>query len=80
MTVSFLLQGASGIMSLLKDLVGYEMKPMLSIDEKATEHILHRQGIGKLKHTDAAPLRIQDEIKSKNLRVQRVKSDRWAKQ
>ena len=32
--------------SLLRDL-GYEMKPVLAIDAKATEHILHRQGIGK---------------------------------
>ena len=44
---------SKGIASLLKDL-GYEMKPVLAIDAKATEHILHRQGIGKLKHTDVA--------------------------
>ena len=29
---------------------------MLNIDAKATEHILHRQGIGKLKHIDVAYL------------------------
>ena len=33
--------GSKGIVSLLKD-VGYEMKPVLAIDAKATEHILHR--------------------------------------
>ena len=41
---------SKGIVSLLRDL-GYEMKPVLAIDAKATEHILHRQGIGKLKHS-----------------------------
>ena len=44
---------SKGIVSLLRDL-GYEMKPVLAIDAKATEHILHRQGIGKLKHIDVA--------------------------
>ena len=42
-----------GIVSLLKDL-GYEIKPVLAIDAKATEHILHRQGTGRLKHIDVA--------------------------
>ena len=32
------------------------MKPVLAIDAKATEHILHRQGIGRLKHIDVAYL------------------------
>ena len=34
---------SKGNVSLLKDL-GYEMKPVLATDAKATEHILHRQG------------------------------------
>ena len=51
---------SKGIVSLLRDL-GYEKKPVLAIDAKATEHILHRQGIGKLKHIDVAYLWIQDE-------------------
>ena len=46
---------SKGIVSLLRGL-GYEMKPVLAIDAKATEHILHRQGIGKLKHIDVAYL------------------------
>ena len=46
---------SKGIVSLLRGL-GYEMKPVLAIDAKATEHILHRQGIGKLKHIDVAAL------------------------
>ena len=48
---------------MLRDL-GYEKKPVLAIDAKATEHILHRQGIGKLKHIDVAYLWIQDEVRS----------------
>ena len=65
---------SKGIVSLLKD-VGHEMKPVLAIDAKATEHILHMQGIGKLKHIDVAHLWMQDEIRSKRLRVRRVKSE-----
>ena len=46
---------SKGIVSLLRDR-GYEMKPVLAVDAKATEHILHRQGIGKLRHIDVAYL------------------------
>ena len=53
----------------------YEMKAVLTIDATATEHILHRQGIGKLKHIDVAYLWMQDEIRSKRLRVRSVKSE-----
>ena len=63
-----------GTLSLLKDL-GYEMKPVLAIDAKATEHILHWQGIGKLKHIDVAYLRMQGDVRSKRLRVRRVMSE-----
>ena len=48
---------------------------MLAIDTKATEHILHRQGIGKLKHIDVAYLLVRDEIRSHRLRVRRVRSE-----
>ena len=65
---------SKGIVPLLRDL-GYEMKPVLAIDAKATEHILHRQGIGKLKHIDVAHLWMQDDIRSKRLRVRSVKSE-----
>ena len=51
------------------------MKPVLAPDARATEHILHRQGIGKFKHNDVADLWMQDEIRSKRLRVRRVKSE-----
>ena len=63
-----------GIISLMRDL-GYEKKPVLAIDAKATEHILHRQGIGKLKHIDVAYLWIQDEVRSRRLQVRRVRSE-----
>ena len=61
-------------MSLLKDL-GYEMKAVAVIDAKAPEQILHRQGICRLKHTDVAHLWLHDEIRSRRLRVHRVKSE-----
>ena len=32
------------------------MNPALPIDAKATEHIFHRQGVGRSKHTDVAYL------------------------
>ena len=64
----------NGIVSLLKDL-DYEMKPLLAFDAKATEHILHRQGIGKLMHIDEVHYWIQDENRSKRLEVRRVKSE-----
>ena len=48
---------------------------MLAIDAITSEHILHRQGIGKLNHIDMAYLWVQDEIRSKRLRVRMVKSE-----
>ena len=53
--------------------LGYEMKPVLSMEAKVTEHIFHRQGIGRLKHMDIAYLWMQDAVRSKRLRVRRVK-------
>ena len=66
--------GSKGIVSLLKDL-GFELMPVLATDAKATEHILHRQGIGNLKHIDVAYLWKQDEIRSKRLLVRRIRSE-----
>ena len=51
------------------------MKTVLAIDAKATEHVLHRQGIGRLKHTDEAYLWIQAEVRSNRWRVRRVKTE-----
>ena len=62
---------AKEVQSMVCDL-GFAVKPVLaSIDAKATEHILHRQGIGKLKHTDVAYL----WVRSQRLRVRRVRSE-----
>ena len=65
---------AKGVQSMMRDL-GFAVKPVLNIDAKATEHILHRQGIGKLKHIDVAYLWVQDDIRSQRLRVHRVRSE-----
>ena len=43
------------------------MKRVLAIDAKATEHILHRQGTGRVKRIDVAFLWIQDEVRSKTV-------------
>ena len=63
---------SKGIVSLLRDL-RYEIQPVLAIDVNATEHIHHKQGIEKLKRIDVACLWMQDEFRSKRLRVSRVK-------
>ena len=52
------------------------VKPVLAIDAQATEHIFHRQGIGKLKHIDLAYLWVQEEIRSQRLRVCRARERR----
>ena len=49
--------------------LGHEMGPMLAVDTKPTEHIFHQHGIGGLKHEDVAYLWMQDETRSKKLRV-----------
>ena len=65
---------AKGVQSIMCDL-GFAMKPVLIFDAKATEHIIHGHGTGKLKLTDAAHLWLQDEVKSNRLRVRRVKCE-----
>ena len=52
-------------MVLLRDL-GYTMTPTV-VDAKATEHILHRQGFGRMKHFEVAHL-WQDEVRSNRLK------------
>ena len=61
-------------MALLKDL-GCEVESVLALGAKATEQILHRHGIGRLKHIDVAYPWMQDAIRSKRLRVRRVKCE-----
>ena len=46
---------AKEVQSVMCDL-GCAVEPVLVIDARATEHILHRQGIGKLKHIHVAYL------------------------
>ena len=54
---------------------GIVVKLVLSIDAKATEHILHRQGVGRTNHMDMAHVWLQDEVGSNRLVVRRVSSD-----
>ena len=54
--------------------LNFAVKPVLIIDAKGTEHILHRLGIGIMKHIDVAHVWLQDEVKSNGLRVRRFKS------
>ena len=65
---------AKEVQSMMRDF-GFAVKPVLAIDAKATEHILHRQGIGRLKHIDVAYLWVQDEIRSQRIQVRRVRSE-----
>ena len=65
---------AKGVQIMMRDL-GCAVKPVLNIDAKATEHIHHRPGIGKMKHIDVAHMWLRDEIRSQTLRVQRVRSE-----
>ena len=65
---------AKGVQSMMRDL-GFAVRPVLNIDAEATEHILHVQGIWKLKHMDAAYLWVQDEIRSQRLGVHRIRSE-----
>ena len=65
---------AKGVESMMCDLC-FAVKPVLIIDAKATEHILHQHGIGNMKHITVALLWWQDEVKSNRLRVRRVKSE-----
>ena len=59
---------------MIRDL-GFAVKRVLIIDAMATEHILHRHGIGNMKHIDVAHLWFQEEVESNRLRVRRVKSE-----
>ena len=54
---------------------GHVMKPLLAIDAKAIEDILHRQGICRLKQIDVSYCWLRDEVRFKRLRVRRVISE-----
>ena len=65
--------------SSLHDL-GYAMKPALVVDAKATQHVLHRHGIGRSKHIDVAYFWTPDKVRSKRLTWQISAPRRSAKQ
>ena len=60
---------AKDVESMMSDL-GVAVKPVLNIAAKATEHILDRQGIGKLKHQRCGVL-----VGSQRLRAHRIRSE-----
>ena len=65
---------ANGVQSMVC-VQGFAVKPVLNMDARATEHILHRHGIGKMKHIDVEHLWLQDEVTSNRLSVRRVKRE-----
>ena len=65
---------AKSFESMMRDL-GFAMMPVSVVDAQATEHILHRHRIGKMKHIDVAHMWLQDEVKSNRLKVRLVKSE-----
>ena len=62
-----------GVEGIMRDL-GFAVKPVCVVDAKAAEHMLHRHGIGKMKHIDVAHSWLRDELKSNRMKVCRVKS------
>ena len=54
--------------------LGFAVNPVLVIDAKTSEHILHRRGIGQMKHIDVTHLWLQDVVTSNRLQVRRVQS------
>ena len=69
-----LTKGASqtlGVISLLKDF-GIQENATIHTDASATIGIVHRQGLGKLRHLNVQYLWIQDKVKNKELKVTKV--------
>jgi len=62
---------AMGIQSLLKDM-GVNVNIVLNIDAKATQGILHRQGLGKMKHIEVQHLWLQSVVKNGKVIVQKI--------
>jgi hypothetical protein len=68
------LKGASsalGFQSMLRDL-GMEASITLFTDSSATRGIIHRAGLGKLRHLETGYLWLQAAVKSKKLQVRKV--------
>ena len=55
--------------------VGHLKGKYTAIGAKAPEYSFHRQELGRLKHIDVAYLWMQDEVRSRRLRVRRVQSE-----
>ena len=55
--------------------LGVAVEPVLVIDAKTTEHILHRQGIGRMKHIDVARQWLLDEVTGNRRAVRLVKKE-----
>ena len=68
------LKGASqalGFKSMLTDL-GIEAKVILHTDSSAARGIIHRAGLGKLRHLETGYLWLQAAVKAKRLQVRKV--------
>ena len=68
------LKGASaalGFQSMLRDL-GFEAAITLFTDSSAARGIIHRAGLGKLRHLETGYLWLQSAVKSKRLQVRKV--------
>ena len=52
-----------GVQSLAKDF-GIDLKVELRVDANATIGMMHRKGLGKLRHVDVGYLWIQDAVRS----------------
>ena len=68
------LKGASsalGFKSMLEDL-GIEAKIVLYTDSSAARGIIHRTGLGKLRHLETGYLWLQAAVKAKRLQVRKV--------
>ena len=62
---------ALGLQSALKDF-GINVEINLEIDAKATIGIVSRQGLGRLKHVEVHDLWIQEAVKRRRLRIQKI--------
>ena len=60
-----------GIRSIAKDL-GMEFNISMSDDANSTLGMLHRRGLGKLRHVDVTKLWLQDVVKQKGLEVKKI--------
>ena len=54
---------------------GHELKLQLLLDASATIGIVHRTGVGKLKHLDAKQLWIQEYVTRREIQVIKINSE-----